>query len=429
MVHVCRRWRHVILASPLHLDLTVVCTSKTPTRESLDIWPPFPIAIHFSPCDHPDDIENVVAALQQPDRITDIRFDSLTRSDLMRYPVMMKRQFSVLKYLSLGWVKMMGDDEVVLPDGFLGGSAPSLQTLLLEGIAFPGLPSLLSSTTQLVTLQLSSVPSIGCIPSEVMATCLIALPNLQELGIEFQPRFLHDFFYTDQSSSTHAVLPSLAFFHFKGDSNYLEDLLARIDAPILQAFSATLCNDIIHLPQLLRFVSSVGRLGPPIRAMVNLELRRILLKFTPSDRFELSITSEYFIERILPMICGELSPLLSHVESLDLYCTPLQQGKPLMPIYFKHGRHWRDCLRPFISVKSLYVSKKLWPEFWNSVRIFGKMAGEILPELRTLFLEDSQPSGSTRTQRAIESFVALRELSDRPITIQQCTALDFDAKD
>jgi hypothetical protein len=343
----------------------------------------------------------------------------------MRYSVMIKGRFSVLRYLSLGWIKMMGDDEVVLPDGFLSGSAPSLQTLRLKSLAFPGLPSLLSSAAHLVTLQLVSVPSIGYISPEVMTTCLVALPNLQQLGIEFQPRFLHEL---SQPLSTHAVLPSLAFFHFKGDSNYLEHLLTRIDAPILQTFSATFCNDIIHLPQLLRFVSSVGRLGPPIRAMVDLELRRVLLKFTPSECFELAITSEHFLEHILPMICGELSSLLSHVERVDLYCTPSRPGIALStPTYFNRGRLWLELLQPFITAKRFYVSKELWFLLGRSLVFWRETAGEVLPELRTLFLEESHPSGPA--QRSTELFVALRQLSDRPITVEQCTPLDFDPKD
>ena len=93
LVHVCRRWRHVILGSPLLLNLTVVCTSKTRTRESLNIWPPFPIAIHSPHCDPPGEVENVVAALEHPDRVTDIRLGSLTRSDLMESSVMMDCPF------------------------------------------------------------------------------------------------------------------------------------------------------------------------------------------------------------------------------------------------------------------------------------------------------------------------------------------------
>jgi len=334
---------------------------------------------------------------------------------------MMMRPFSVLTYLSLGWV---GDDEFVLPYGFLDGSAPSLRTLLLERIAFPELPSLLSSTAQLVTLQLSSLPSIGYISPEVMATYLVALPNLKQLVIvEFQPRFLH----TDQSLSTRVVLPSLAFFRFKGDNNYLEDLLARIDAPMLKTFSATFCNDIVHFPQLLIFVSSVERPGPPIRVIVDLEFCRVLLKSTPSDSFEVAITPEHFVEHSLSMICRELSPLLSHVERLDLYWAPLRPGIALLPKYFKPWRHLRELLQPFITVKSLYVSKELWPQLGRSLRIWREMAREVLPELRTLFLEESQPSGSAR--RSIESFIALRQLSDRPITVRQCSTLDFDLKD
>src|SRR5260221_3299372 len=48
LVHVCRRWRHVIFASPLHLNLTLICTARTPARLSLDMWPPIPIALRFT---------------------------------------------------------------------------------------------------------------------------------------------------------------------------------------------------------------------------------------------------------------------------------------------------------------------------------------------------------------------------------------------
>jgi len=426
LVHVCRRWRHVILASPLRLNLTVVCTSKTPTGESLDIWPPFPIAIHSAPCDPPGDIENVVAALGHSDRVTDIRLIFRTRSDLIRsFLRMMMRPFSVLAYLSLGWV---GNVEFVLPYGFLDGSAPSLRTLLLERIVFPELPSLLSSTTQLVRLQLSSVPFIGYILPEVMATYLVALPNLQQLDlVEFQPRSLHEFPHTDQSLSTRGVLPSLALLRFKGDNDYLEDLLARIDAPMLKTFSATFSNDIVLFPHLLIFVSSIERLGPPIRVMVDLEFCRVFLKSTPSDSFELAITLENFVEHSLSMICRELLPLLSHVERLELYWAPLRPGIALLPKHFKPWRHLRELFQPFDTVKSLYVSKELWPQLGRSLRIWREVAREVLPELRTLFLEGSQPPGSAR--RSIKSFIALRQLSDRPITIQRCTARDFDPRD
>src|SRR5579863_6473211 len=74
LIHVCRRWRHIIFGSPHRLDLQLVCTEKTPTRRLLDIWPPFPIFLHadvFQPVDE-EGLENIMAALEHRDRISNI---------------------------------------------------------------------------------------------------------------------------------------------------------------------------------------------------------------------------------------------------------------------------------------------------------------------------------------------------------------------
>ena len=56
-----------------------------------------------------------------------------------------------------------------LPKKFL---APRLRDISLVGVAFPGLPQLLASTTDLVSLHLLEVPDDGYIPPDVIATCL-----------------------------------------------------------------------------------------------------------------------------------------------------------------------------------------------------------------------------------------------------------------
>jgi F-box-like len=48
LVHVCQRWRYVVFSSPLRLDLRIYCSDKTPARETLDVWPAFPIEIFQS---------------------------------------------------------------------------------------------------------------------------------------------------------------------------------------------------------------------------------------------------------------------------------------------------------------------------------------------------------------------------------------------
>lgn len=45
LVHVCRRWRNAVFASPRRLDLRLLCTTRTPVRARLAIWPAIPIAI------------------------------------------------------------------------------------------------------------------------------------------------------------------------------------------------------------------------------------------------------------------------------------------------------------------------------------------------------------------------------------------------
>ncbi|KAI0298749.1 hypothetical protein B0F90DRAFT_1730709, partial [Multifurca ochricompacta] len=46
LVHVCRRWRQLIFASPRRLELHLLCTSRTPVRRTLDCWPSFPLVIN-----------------------------------------------------------------------------------------------------------------------------------------------------------------------------------------------------------------------------------------------------------------------------------------------------------------------------------------------------------------------------------------------
>ena len=58
----------------------------------------------------------------------------------------------------------------VLPDSFLGGSAPRLRLIRLDRVPFPGLSECLLSATYLVHLQLRGIPHSGYISSEVMTS-------------------------------------------------------------------------------------------------------------------------------------------------------------------------------------------------------------------------------------------------------------------
>jgi hypothetical protein len=144
----------------------------------------------------------------------------------------------------------------VLPDGFLGGSAPSLQSLELRSIPFPALPKILLSATDLVCLTLSNIPHSGYLSPELIVTGLAVLANLKSLTIIFEsPLSRPDRERQVLPLPTRTILPALTRFEFKGVSEYLEDLVARIGAPLLDSIWVTFFHQLIFdIPQFAQFM-------------------------------------------------------------------------------------------------------------------------------------------------------------------------------
>src|SRR6266404_8927304 len=69
LVHICRKWRRIVLASQQPLQLRLFCTNGTPVLKNLHCWPAtLPIIVEYggSPTlDHPtpEDEDNIIAAL------------------------------------------------------------------------------------------------------------------------------------------------------------------------------------------------------------------------------------------------------------------------------------------------------------------------------------------------------------------------------
>jgi hypothetical protein len=74
LIHVCRRWRNIVLSSSRRLNLRLLCTERTPVTEMLDIWPAFlPIIIRSGGKEPPDDdVWNVLSALKHTGRVCEI---------------------------------------------------------------------------------------------------------------------------------------------------------------------------------------------------------------------------------------------------------------------------------------------------------------------------------------------------------------------
>ena len=191
LVHVCRRWRSVGFASPNSLQLILVChPDGDACLRQLGIWPPLPIIIRniTGGSNEPMWKDYVIdVATAHHNRICAIDLAYLTHSEVRRLASTMRKQFPALIHLALGLKRYCGRAfGPHLPDGFLGGSAPRLQTFKLQSIPFPALPKLLLSATDLVILEIRNVPYFGYTSFEVMVAGLAASTNLKYLIISFK---------------------------------------------------------------------------------------------------------------------------------------------------------------------------------------------------------------------------------------------------
>jgi hypothetical protein len=218
----------------------------------LDVWPAFPL---FIECDETaKSVDGIVAVLERRDRVRYIDLTNFKSSDLEIVLAAMQAPFPELTNVAL---MSNGETVSVLPDSFLGGSAPRLEHLSLDGIPFPGLPNLLLSATHLVTLRLLDIPNPGYFSPEAIVTALSTLTRLESFWLIFEsPQSRPDQARQPPPPPTRSVLPALTYFWFKGVSKYFEDIVAHIDAPRLKKLNIIFFDIVFDdTPQFTRFFS------------------------------------------------------------------------------------------------------------------------------------------------------------------------------
>jgi len=421
LTQVCRRWRHVVFGSPRRLDLRVVCTRTTPVSRLLGIWPPFPITVYLPPTSSVVDkngVENIIAALKCRNRLSIIYIYDIRGPELEKLVTVLHEPLPVLIHFFL---RSTDESVPVLPETFLGGSAPRLQAFVLRGFPFPSFPKFILRFTHIADLQLCDIPNSGYISPEVMATCLTALPHLAGLSIGFRSppsRLLQ----LSPPPLTRAALP-LSGLVFSGASEYFECFVARIDMPHLTWLRITFFMDFIFdIPRLRNFIDHTEHLKPFNQASIEFSGRMIKIVLGSPPQFELEIRCErpdWQLSSITQIFSQQL-PLLSHVEQLELREFRWMQSDdsewkddPDMD-----SAQWLELFHLFIAAQSLHVSKRLVSPVARALQdLTGQTATEVLPVLRTLFLEGLQPSGPVR--EAMKPFATARQLSHQPVDIQR----------
>jgi hypothetical protein len=426
LVHVCRKWRTIVFGSPHRLHLHLLCTDRTPVKETLAVWPPLPIVIELY--HQPAQIDNIMVALEHNDRVCQIEL-FITSSQLEKVLAAMQQPFPALTKLKiyLGTEdqredgQLEGETLTVVPESFLGGSAPRLEHLRLGGVPFPRLPKLLLTATDLVNLYLWNTPHSGYISPEAIVCCLSTLTRLEKLSLEFEsPRSCPVREGRRPHLLTPSVLPALTDFRFQGVSEYLEDLVVRIDTPLLNSLDIWLFHQLIFdTPQLAQFLARTPIIQPPIEARIVFSdfYVEVSSPRTLSRRFALRINcrqSDWQLSS-LAQVCHSSFPqiLIPMVE--HLYICEGKYDRPRWQDDIEVNQ-WLEVLNPFTALKDLHVSREFLPRISS---VFQELAGErvteVLPALQSLFLEELHSSGPD--QEAIEKFVTARQLAGHPIAV------------
>ena len=428
LVHVSRRWRNLVFQSPRRLNLQLLCTPQTPTRDKLDIWPAFPLIVKgylLEGLMTLSDMNNVVAALRQANRISQVditgEWEELTKKVLpameMPFPELTDLRLSLLSKANL---------PPFITDSFLGGAAPRLRILSLDYILFTKWPKLLLSATQLVELCLYHLPYLACYFPEAIVTSLSVLYSLESLKLNFQCS--DPFSLRNTPPPKRITLPALIKFHFGGDILYLEVFVGHIDTPHLVELQTTFVDFYqidtnFDLPRLAQFINCTPTLrerDAHVRLHDNFSyfsLQYSTYKSSPFGylRIDLQCRGPAWQPELSSIRACNALHLLSTVE--DLY---IENG--FRRLHWENdaieNERWLELFLLFTAVKNLYLPEELASSIADALQeLVGDRISEVLPSLRNILLSGPEPSGPSSFQKNIGQFLAARQLSDQPISI------------
>ena len=419
LVHVCRRWRCVVSASPRRLRLHLLCTEKRPVKRN--IWPELPIimwaTIPTSGRSRSQGVNIIIAALrQQCNRVCQMYIKDIPNSLLKKFAAI-KTPFPALTHLALQ------SSALALPYSFLEGSAPRLQSLRFQGIPFRALGNLLLSSCDLSELILNKIPHSSYISPDALVSSLSGLTRLRVLLLAFQsPRSRAARESRAPPSLTRVVLPALVRLRFKGDSEYLEDILSRTETPPFVNVMIKFFNQMVFdTPLLHNLMNRAQTFKPPHRAEITLSSDSVSFalgqtKFQVLLGLRISCKpSDWQLSSLAQVIGSSIPPhsTLEHLELREDLYRPQRWQDDI------ENAQWLEILRPFTSVKHLILCGEL-------VRLVapvlgelnGERVAEVLPALQNLFVEDFRLPEPIHWLKEIQQFRTARLISGRRVILR-----------
>ena len=413
LAHVCQKWRHIISTSPRRLDLRIFCDNRTPI-EILHVWPTLPLVVSFNATQESTLMpQNITAALRHQDRIRQVELyvpSSMTRS----LAEMIQKPCQALESISITVEDATGTS-IPVRNAFLGGSAPHLEGIRLDGIfySFPKLRQVLLSTSNLVELRLTKIPNAVYFSPDDLVTSLSTLVRLKSLSVGFYFTTSHPPPNVTHPPPQRTTLPSLTSLDFHGALEYLEEFMARINSPALCKIKIRLFNEIFfEIPQFCQFILRPSALASPtwVNVTHSAESVSVLLILNRNEHCLLGTSCRRLDWQLsfVTEILTQLSPLLSSVRSLTI-----QKGDELPSMEDMDSTQWLELFRPFTHATLVRVSEEqLLPSIVQAL-VTEDMTTAVLPELFSLHLEEH--SATPSVVEAAEQFVATRRLSGHTV--------------
>ena len=418
LIHVCQRWRNIILGSASYLGLCLVCTDGTPVADMLTHSPPLPLVIDYGHRDiTAEDEQAIILALEQRDRVRRIRF-KLPALKLQKLITAIDGEYPILEYLVLGVRPNDKSTVSILPETL---KTPHLRHLSIN-CSIPILFQLLTTAVGLVTLNLGLYQPSTYFQPTVLLQSLSLIPQLEMLLMSFNfavPNRDVERRLMCTPIPTHVTLPNLRVFGFQAFSTYSEAFLSEITAPRLE-------NVVIGYPKQLRF--SVPELVQFMertenfrfdRAKFTFDSERVYVQVNPYGTKMLMNAFSFIVDcwdldwqvSSMAQISNALSQILSPVEHLTLVH---KVHTPSPEQHIEADRtEWRKLLRSFSNVKTLRIEDGLVRELSHCLRFEdGEHPLEVLPGLRELSY-----SASGNTDDIFTPFIDARQNTGCPVTL------------
>ena len=357
-----------------------------------------------------------MVALRRLDRLCEIDLH-VTSSMLVSIVQVTQKPCRALESIRIT-VEALTGPSILIRNAFLGGSAPHLREIKLDGIAFPfpSIQQVLLSTKNLVELHLGHIPNDAYFSPNDLVTGLSTLLQLKQLTVDF-----HSLPSSPPPSVTRPpprhTFPSLMSLYFHGTSGYLEEFVAQIELPVLCNIAIRLFNDIFfEIPEFCKFIPRLNSLKSPTQVIVKHSVDSIGIHFkdgrSSNENWFVGTSCRQFDWQLsfATQITSQLSFHLSSVRSLDIQSgDELPTGEEDMD-----STEWLELFQPFNHVTQVCVSEKLVPSIVRAL-VVEDMTAEVLPELTLLQLGGYRRSASVA--KVAEQFVTTCRVSGRIVSL------------